>query len=60
MKITLDVPDSILALHIVAVTRANWPNIALYNCSVPSGKLVEGAEISITAVCEPPKEEQNG
>ena len=57
MKITIEVPDNILALHVVAVTRAMWPNIALVNLSVPSEKLFDGSEIKLTDVCETKKED---
>lgn len=57
MKIILDCPEGTLALHIVAVTRATWPNIKLLDVSVPTDKLIDGNIISIT---KPPKEEHNG
>ena len=46
MKITLEIADETLALHIVAVTRGDWPNIKLWNLSVPSAQIKEGAVIS--------------
>lgn len=46
MKITLEIADDTLALHIVAVTRGDWPNIKLTNVSVPSALIKEGAVIS--------------
>lgn len=46
MKITLEIADDTLALHIVAVTRGDWPNIELLNASVPSAQIKEGAVIS--------------
>lgn len=56
MKITLDCPEETLALHIVAVTRATWPNIKLLDVSVPTDSLIDGNTISIT---NPPKEEEH-
>ena len=55
MKITFDVPDGILAMHIVAITKADWPNIKLINVSVASGQLYDGSEIKIQ---DKPKEEE--
>ena len=57
MKITIELPDNILALHVVAVTSVTWPNIALVNLSVPSKKLFDGSEIKLTDVCETKKED---
>lgn len=57
MKIILDCPEETLALHIVAVTRATWPNIKLLDVSVPTDNLIDGNTISIT---KPPKEEEHG
>ena len=53
MKLTLDISEETLALHIVAVTRATWPNIKLWDVSVPTSKLIDGETITIP---EPPKE----
>jgi hypothetical protein len=57
MKLTLDISEETLALHIVAVTEADWPNIKLWDVSVPTSKLIDGETITIP---EPPKEEEHG
>lgn len=46
MKITLELPDNMLGLHIVAITQREWPNVDMVNISVPTTKLHEGAIIS--------------
>ena len=56
MKLTLDISEETLALHIVAVTRATWPNIKLVDVSVPTDNLIDGNTISIT---KPLMEEHN-
>lgn len=56
MKIILDCPEETIALHIVAVTRATWPNIKLLDVSVPTDNLIDGNTISIT---KPQKEEEH-
>lgn len=55
MKLTLDISEETLALHIVAVTKADWPNVKLWDVSVPTSKLIDGETITIP---EWPKEEE--
>lgn len=56
MKLTLDISEETLALHIVAVTKADWPNVKLWDVSVPTSKLIDGETITIPG---PPKEDFN-
>lgn len=46
MKITFEIEDDTLALHLVSVARADWPNVKLFNVSVPSSQIKDGAVIS--------------
>ena len=56
MKLTLDISEETLALHIVAVTKVDWRNLKLLDVSVPTSKLIDGETITIP---DPPKEEEN-